>query len=228
MQFRQKIEAIINPVVYLLEESFAEAEQLVKNKQVEYRDLSTSYTELLADLTAINDKISKDKEDVARGLGKINADRLQLESDRNNFITEAEKIHTELIEKRDAIELLKKEIEERKSELKTITVLTKQKDVLIAELSKINSELSFKSTQMKEVESKLDIAVKNTNAEINRLSTLNKDIEEALSARTTKVLEREQIVASKEKKLLEKEEDLRTIEGRWKKLYESKGAGFKI
>ena len=228
MELKRKIEALISPLTVELENSFAEAETLLKSKQSEYQELSIAYTELLGEVTSTKDKFEKEKQDIKRAFDEIESESLTLDNEKDVFYSEAQKINESLILKRDEIELLNKEITERKAELKTVEVLTKQKDILTSDLARVNSELTTKGTLIKEAEGKLELAIAATNKEIDRLSTLNAEVEQSLADRTIKVISREQAADAKEKKLNEKEEDLKTIEARWKKLYESKGAGFKI
>lgn len=228
MDWKNKIKVIVDEMIGAIAADLDAIERQTEEKRAEYKNILSQYTELQKELSQHKSKMIQDIAEIDKERKFVEDQRQLVEEDSRAFAAEATKIQEELIQKRDEISALEKTIAEKKSELKTIAVLESQKEILIKDLDKLSKDSDAKLAQLKEIETA--ISVQNS-----KLVNVAKEIELVKGTTLQEIETKLQLIANKERDVVaretnvkQKEADLVTVEKRWKKLYEEKGANFKI
>lgn len=123
---------------------------------------------------------------------------------------------------------LKKEIEALTKEKETLETMTSTKDLLAKDLENINAAVIINRKEQADLISEIAKLQNSLKGAQESFLKANEDVIKKIESDRLSIIEREKTLAEKKKELDAKEGDLKTVEMRWKKIYESKGVGFKI
>jgi hypothetical protein len=198
------------------------------------------------EIAALNEKLSELKTLSEQEMRKINNERQALEIDRKNFIEytkqEEERLSTERAKLKESeivhIDKVQKLIRQKEIISQEIEKLEADKDFLIKVLSQKEEaikNLDSVREMLRDAESRLssvtnEIEVKKIDGE-KIISEAEEKAHKIISdayEKNKEILDRAKYLAELEERLRTKEADLLIIESRWKKLYEEKGASFKV
>lgn len=228
MNWKEVIMSTIQSAVSSIEGELAEAKKATEDQRASYLAVLAQYTNVQKQLADHQAQMIREVAEIDKERKFVESERQSVEDSSRRFNAEASRIQEELIQKRDTIAAMDKEIVARKGELKSVATLGAQKSLLLSEISKLESDIESRLKTLQDAELRLTGASQRL-AEVERTAeTKFGETLANLDKQMAAIRVAEGNLKQRELKVSEKEEALKTIESRYQKLYNEKGLRFKL
>jgi len=226
---------ITETIVKMVQQVVPSIENEIKAVESRLVETKSAYNRGIAELIDVEGKAAEVRSWLTREVTEIEAAKTEIQQARLELSQETSTAQEQVVNASGTVEALKheflslsKKIEELKSERDSIGDIVLIKTGLLEEVSRLNEDATKKSKVVSELTKEIEnLTESKSKAESNYLE-VNKDIILKIETETKELREYANQLSERSKALDSKEDDLKTVEARWKKLYESKGSGFKI
>lgn len=226
---------ITETIVKMVQEVVPGIENEIKRVEQQLKEVQTGYNRALAELIEVNNHASivkawstKEVSTIEAIKSQVNQSEVALEQDINKAREEIASIYTTIrslnVEKIN----LESEVKELYAQRDSIAELESIKSALLKDMARLNDEATAKSKIVSGLNTEIERLTESKSKAESNYREANKELIESIALAQVETRERANQLNEQEKALDMKESDLKTVEARWKKLYEGKGAGFKI
>ena len=226
---------ITETIVKMVQQVVPSIENEIKEVESRLVETKSAYSRGIAELIDVEGKASEVRSWLTREVTGIESAKTEVHNAKLALAQEIKDANEKVESLNYSAEVLKSEIIHLenniavlKSERESIGDIETVKSNILNEVERLNKEASDKSKIVSELEIKIThLTASLSKAESNYLEA-NKDLIASIEKQSKESREYANQLNDRAKMLDAKEDDLKTVEARWKKLYESKGAGFKI
>jgi chromosome segregation ATPase len=227
----EKKEVIVRQINDLVHEVLS----TIEAKEIELHNLTrqiieaqNEYTEAVAAAHKVTNEAESKRQDNVRKEADLTKREEQLVLERSKLKEDADAHVAKLQDLIHQQAKAKEEVKRLTSEAESLQSMLKQKESAIKTLETVMKQLRDAEAELVDVTT--DIEIKKRNGE-KIVAEAARDAQKLISEAQDKnkeILDRAKYLTELDAKLKTKEADLLVVESRWKKLYEEKGASFKV
>jgi chromosome segregation ATPase len=228
MSIKEKIQKLVEQTVDSLEKEIGAVQQQLVSVKDEYLAVIRNLSELEKQAKLVSDWSDEVRAAVSKDQSTLEAEQAEFNSTRDAFLSTYEQQSAQYESLKRQISILDREIDDKSKLASSLTDLLNQKELALGELDNITNDYREKLTLVKELNTSIEKLTESKAKAEENFREVNKDIIAQLEEKKTLLRAEDERLTKKAAELNTKESDLRTVEQRWKKIYETKGVGFKI
>lgn len=224
-------EKITNLIIDFTDELEGELEFLtsgIDKANIGYSKASEALSEIQAQVQDTKVWAHKERTEIEFEKKTLQEERNRFEQERNAFVLSKDALQAELITKTAEKSRLDRDIKDRETILHSTENLTIVKQELLNELSQLSLVIEEKKSIYKELLVDIEESFNEHRVSTELFQKENEDRIQKIDFQIENIMVREANLAQISKEQNIKENDLRIVEQRWRKIYESKGASFKV